>query len=384
MPYARPTLPSLITQTQSNVASRLAGTNPWLPFSTLQILSYVFAGNQYSLYSYLDWIAKQAIPVTSTDEALMAWAALKGLTLTPASAALGQVQFSGVPSTFIPDGTVIVRSDGTLYAIQAGAGGGIDNTGIFTTMVEATTPGLSSNLTLGSTLSNFSLRTPISGVNNTVLQVTAFVGGADVETQDSLRARMIELFSNPVQGGDLQDYATWSLALPGVTRAWTAGPDLMGDGTVSVFFMRDDAQAPFFGIPQGLNGGSSFETRIQTAQGDQRTLADYLYPLRSATALVWAMAPVPVPLDLQIAEVPTDAAIRQGITDALTAFLRREATPGGVFLPDLSSPGTVLISNLETALAAVPGLDFFDIVFPEADVLVNTGEISIPGTITFL
>lgn len=387
MPYARPTLPTLIQQVQSDVASRLYGTNPWLPYSDLQILSYVFAGLQYSQFGYLDWISKQAIPVTSTDEALNAWAALKGLSLIPAAPASGTATFSGTPGSLVSDGTICVRADGTLYEIPVGDGGTLADDGIFTTTLIAVTAGAASNMAQGDPPSFLNLQNPIAGVLSRVTLASDFVGGADTETQESLRARLIEKFSNPPQGGSLSDYITWALAFPGVTRAWSAGPAIMGAGSVTVYFMMDNTEAAFNGIPQGSNGVSQYENRgpypLAHATGDQLLLADYLYPLRPATAIVWSMAPVAVPLNITLAEVPADQDLRGRITTALTDFCLRKASPGGVTLADLSPGGIVRVSQLEDAISAVTGLEFFELISPIVDVVVGTGRINVPGTITY-
>jgi uncharacterized phage protein gp47/JayE len=383
MPYARQTLSQLLITVENDITSYMGGVNPQLRFSNLNVMSRVFAALLYTQTEYLDYISKQAIPVTSTNESLMAWAALKGLQLTPAAAAMGTVQFTGAVGALVTDGTILIRSDGELYEVPIGYGGSINNSGVFNTTIVSATPGNLSNLTLGSPAQTLSTQIPINGVLSTVTLTSSLTGGADVETQASLLARLIQLFSNPPQGGALQDYVTWGLGFPGVTRVWVAGPSIMGAGTVTVYFAMDSVELAFNGIPQGTNGGSEYENRISTAAGDQLHLANYLYPLRPATAIVWSMAPVAEPLNLTLAEVPADATIRADITAALASFLIREATVGGTINADLTAGGTVRISQLWDAINQVPGLDFFEIVSPTADVTVATGQLSTPGSITY-
>ncbi|MFC7611718.1 baseplate J/gp47 family protein [Teichococcus aestuarii] len=104
---------------------------------------------------------------------------------------------------------------------------------------------------------------------------------------------MLDRFRAPPQGGAVADYETWARAVPGVTRAWIA-PNGMGAGTVVVYAMLDDAQAGAGGFPQGADGVAAAETRATPATGDQLTIADALYPLRPATALVYVVAPTPI------------------------------------------------------------------------------------------
>jgi uncharacterized phage protein gp47/JayE len=156
----------------------------------------------------------------------------------------------------------------------------------------------------------------------------------------------------------------------------------MGAGTVTVYFMIDD-QGHTSGIPVGTNGVSQYEPRDSAAVGDQLLVADHILPLRPVTALVYAAAPIATPLNLTIAEVPVDTTIRNGITAALKGFLLREASPGGATLADLTNGGTVRLSHLEAAIAAVPGLDHFVLTAPSADITVATGHINTPGTISY-
>lgn len=351
------------------------------------MLSYVFAGNQYELYQYLDWIAKQAVPITSSDESLLAWAALKGLSLKEASPSIGQVQFSGVAGSVIPDGTVLVRPDGYLYAIPINAGGTIGASGTVTLTAQSLTSGVSSNIVQADPTARLSLQTPIAGVNNTVTIVSDFTGGADVESQASLRSRLVEVFSNPIQGGDLQDYVTWALQVPGVTRAWSAGPSVMGAGTVTIYWCQDD-NSHIKGLPHGNAGGSQYESRIPPASQDALILADYIYPLRAATAIIWCIPPVGDLIDITLGGVPVDTTIRNNISDALASFCIRSATPGGVLLPDNTPGGWIRVSQLEAAISAIPGLTYFDLVTlngsTPADFQSAQGHIAIPGTITYL
>ena len=55
--------------------------------------------------------------------------------------------------------------------------------------------------------------------------------------------------------------------------------------------MMDVSEAAHGGFPQGTNGVAGAETRDTAATGDQLAVANYIYPLRPATALVYACAP---------------------------------------------------------------------------------------------
>ena len=65
-----------------------------------------------------------------------------------------------------------------------------------------------------------SLAQPIAGINSGGLTVGFATGGADDETVDELRNRMLAKYRAPPQGGAASDYVLWALEVPGVTRAW--------------------------------------------------------------------------------------------------------------------------------------------------------------------
>ena len=73
MPFQRPTLTQLRQQAAADFTSNLAGADGLLRFSNLLVTSTVLAGMANQHFGYLDWIAMQAVPFTSTDEYLLAW-----------------------------------------------------------------------------------------------------------------------------------------------------------------------------------------------------------------------------------------------------------------------------------------------------------------------
>lgn len=379
MPFARDTLSTLIDKTLGDIAARMAGANPYLRRSVLNVLGRVVAAQHHDEMGYLDWQARMAVPVTARGEFIDSWAALRGVYRKAAAYASGTITVSGgTPGVVIPALTELQSSVGTVYAV--GDGATIDINGNASLTAGASVRGSVGNLDSGALL-RFS--TNIYGVPDTATVVT-MTGGTDLESDDALLTRMLQVWAAPPQGGDLTDYQRWALEVPQVTRAWAGGVEVAGAGSVSVFFMCDDDDHTY-GAPIGSNGVSQYEARgVATATGDQLEVADYIYPLRPVTALVYATAPLGMPLNITLAEVPLSTTIRADIATAVEGLLLREATPGGVRLPDLTMGGLVRRSHLEDAIAAVPDLDHFVLVSPTVDITVGIGEISIPGSISYL
>src|SRR5262249_2386251 len=182
-------------------------------------------------------------------------------------------------------------------------------------------------------------------------------GGTDDETDDELRARILERIRNPPMGGDLEDYVNWTLRLPGVTRAWAAQE--MGIGTVTVRFMMDDLRADNDGFP---------------TPDDVDTVAAYLNTVRPVTVKdLFVEAPIPQPVNLHITYLDSDvAATRNAITASLIDIFRERAAPGAIWYRSWSDEG----------IAAAPGVVAYDLVASDV-VMPAGGYMAVLGDITY-
>ncbi|HBD37520.1 MAG TPA: phage baseplate protein, partial [Cupriavidus sp.] len=324
-------------------------------------------------YGYLDWIAKQAVPWTATDEYLEAWGALKNVYRKPATAATGSITFPGSSGT-IPAGTTIVRGDGVTYTANASAT--VSGTSV-TVAVTATVAGSSGNCASGTAMT---LGTAITGIQSGGAAVAAFTGGADVENNTAFGARVIAAFQVSPQGGAKGDYQTWTLAIPGVTRAWVA-PNGFGTGTVVVYFMMDNSESAYSGFPQGTNGVSQYDQgpggvpRGVVATGDQLTVANALISLQPVTALVYACAPIANAINFTISGLSSSSTTtRNAIAAAIS----------GVFLANGAPGGTINLSAIESAIAAIPGTAGFVITSPTGNIANAAGNLPVLGTVTYV
>ena len=145
MPYERPSLTGLRSQAAADIAAGLPGVNALLRYSNLGVLGDVNAALANGLYGYLDWIAKQSVPFTATDEYLEGWAALKSVTRTAAGYASGQVIYNGTTGRTIAAGTSLSRTDGATFTVQDDV---VLVGGLATVTVRADAPGTDGNLSL--------------------------------------------------------------------------------------------------------------------------------------------------------------------------------------------------------------------------------------------
>ena len=339
MPFTRPTLGQLRRQAASDINAALPGVDALLRYSNLGIMGDVLAAMAAGHYGYLDWIALNAVPFTATGEYLEGWAALKGVTRKPASAAIGSAVFTAAAGAQIPAGTTLTRSDGVTYVTTAtGAAAG----GTITVPFVASASGADGNADAGVTLF---LAGALIGVASTGIAAASITGGADIELDADLRSRMLAAYATPPQGGSITDYPGWALAVPGVTRAWVS-PATMGPGTLTIYFMMDDVQAAHGGFPQGTNGCATYEARDVAATGDQLAVANAIFPKQSVTALVYAVAPLANQITLTLANLSGLSDARKSmIASAVSGALFTGAIPGGV----------TNVSAIEAAIANTAG-----------------------------
>ncbi|MBC8729454.1 baseplate J/gp47 family protein [Paraburkholderia sp. UCT2] len=369
MPFSRPTLTALRNQVAQELNANLPGADALLRFSNLRVLGDIQAGLAHMQYGYLDWIALQATPFTATDEFLEAWGALRGVLRKSASQSSGLVTFTGTEGIPVNTGTGLKRSDGLPYTVTAAAAVEAGKVTVAATANPdpAGLAGLNGDCAAGT---QFTLASAIPGIDSTGVAATAFRGGADIESNDAYRARVLFVYQNPPQGGAASDYVAWALAVPGVTRAWCTGNGY-GAGTVIVFVMLDEANAQHDGFPQGTDGVASAETRDTSATGDQLTVANAIYPLRPVTALVYVVAPMPYPVDISIRGVALDR--QDDALAAIDALMKSEGEPGGF----------LILAHLWSAIAAVSGVNDFLILSPTDDVMLPPGTLAVPGVVTW-
>lgn len=349
MPFDRPTLNAVRDRIAADIEARQPGLQ--LRYSPTKILGQVNADEFHIVYGWIDGLSRQYFPYTADGAYLEQHASWWGIARNPAVAAAGKAIFKAPIGTVIPAGTLLRRADGVEYKTAAE---------IITTLaeqpvdVEAVMPGAAGNAAEGVALSMVS---PIAGVQTVALVDEDGLGaGAEAETDASLAKRLTARVQQPPQGGARHDYLNWALSMSGVTRAWVY-PGELGIGTVSVRFMMDD-DAHADGIP---------------LPADVDTLQAWIDERRPVTADVTVVAPIAVPLDLTIHPVPDTPTIRTAIEQQIRDMIYRDAVPGG----------TILVSRIREAVSLATGESDNVITVPAANVNHATGEIAVPGVITW-
>lgn len=384
MPYPRKTL----TQLRDDILAAINGARitdqngsvlvGLLNKAILRIMAYAQAGVGYEHYGELDWIAKQAVPWTATDEFLEGWAGLKKVTRLAATFSVWSVTWTATGASSVAANFPVTRAgDGAAFVTTASAA--TTGAGPLVVSIQAVTPGSAGNALPGAQFVFSSQVANVPSASTASAQTTA---GVDVELDAALRTRMLAAYAAPPQGGDANDYVEWALSVAGVTRAWVA-PLLNGAGTVGVYFMMDIAEAVNGGFPQGTNGVATNETRGVAATGDQLTLANALYPQRPVTALVSVYAPTPEPVNFLIQGLgPTFATWLTQIQAALTDMFVRLGNVGGTINPTNGAPWPgIQEDDWNEAIGAIPGIPDFTVTSPFTEIMPGVGQLFTLGTV---
>lgn len=205
--------PSLLPPTQSDLRTEYIGLvayqNPLINAyvdPVIKIQSNVYSGMMSGLYANAYLYGQQIYTISTTGQFLPKQ--LASWNIPPISAgayALGTCQLPAIQTSdvVIPIATQLQDSDGNLYQTTATIEIPIGQLGVISYRSNLAASGF--QLATGATLT---LAAPISGISQLI--VINSNGGADVETDTSAQARLLDTTQNPPQGGNKIDYQNWA------------------------------------------------------------------------------------------------------------------------------------------------------------------------------
>jgi uncharacterized phage protein gp47/JayE len=243
------------------------------------------------------------------------------------------------------------------------ATGTISGTGVWgSAEILSSGTGLITNLDSGSSLA---LATPITGVDTyAIVQYSGITGGADNESDTSLRSRTMLSRKYPVTNFNIGAIQQAVLNISGVTRCWIkrCTPAV---GQVTIYFMRDDDTDP---IPSGA---------------EIIEVEDVLYdmcPAQSDTADIIVHAPTPVATAFTFTDIsPDTTTMKAAITASLQALFADEVDLEETLLTDKYRSAIINTIDPNTGEALLN----YSLSAPTSDITVTSGEIATLGTITF-
>jgi len=322
--------------------------------SDVMIRMQVLAAQLDTLCQQAEEAARQASPATATGEALERHAAMRGLARKEGAKATGVVSFRrSTPAGYninIPAGTVVQSSGAEAMRFVTIRDATLSGTGTSATVtVEAVEPGSKYNLKTGSITV---MVTPPAGVTQLV-HVTACQGGTDAETDEELRARLLDACRAPAIGGSPGYYRAMMLAQSGVGKAKVL-PAYRGGGTLDVVIYGRGGPVESWRL-----------TDLQELFRDQRDLGIDVAVRQAVTT------PVNLELELAAAEGWEYDAVRESCQSAILAEME------GL---DIGEPW--LLARMNRVVMAQPGAYNCKIKLPAADAYPLEDRLLVMGGVT--
>ena len=220
----------------------------------------VLAGEIYQERAYAEYILRQMFPSTAAGEYLDMHAAQRGLSRKAAAKARGTVKF--FPSQeehdniLIPAGTVVcTEPDMHRYKTDDDVTLASDAASV-SVSITAVAAGAEYNARGGTVTV---IVTPVLGIGR-VYNGSLVIGGTDRESDEELRARVIDSYVNISNGSNAAYYQSLALSVSGVRFASVVGC-ARGAGTVNVYVFGD-----------GELVTTSQLNRVQTLLNEEREL----------------------------------------------------------------------------------------------------------------
>jgi uncharacterized phage protein gp47/JayE len=275
-----------------------------------------------------------------------------GVTRKPAVKSFGALTFSGANGTVIPIGTRASTGGGETVYFTTTTAGTISG-GSVTVAAEASEAGASGNVGIGA------VNTVVGDLVGVVTVANAFnfVGGSDAETDDALRARVLERARRPATSGNAAQYRQWALEVAGVSDA-KVYPVWAGAGTVKVVLLDADKTAP--------------DSTVVTAA------ATYIESVRPIGATVTVAAATEVAInisvDVTLGSGATLTAVKAGIESGVREYLKTLAF----------TDATVRYARIANVILDVPGVvDYASLTVNSGtgNVVIADGSVAVLGTV---
>lgn len=202
----------------------------------------VLAGELYSSFVNAKWLKRQMFASTAIGEYLDYHAQTRGLVRRESSCATGSVVFSvELPVSAditIPQGTVVATTDIEPLRFETTADGVIPAGDTMVTVpVRSVGKGRKYNVKAGKITVMVTPPPSVHGVINTV----PCISGADAESDESLRQRIIDSYAFASNGTNCAYYKTVATETEGVSGAGVV-PRGRGAGTVDVYISSEGTQ----------------------------------------------------------------------------------------------------------------------------------------------
>jgi uncharacterized phage protein gp47/JayE len=384
----------------AQVEAAIVESVPLLPKAFVRVLASALSGVFILLYKYAGWSLLQLFVAYASDQdtvingrvvnPLKEWGRLIGVG-DPEDATQAELVVS-LPVTVqtgnLPRGSqFLFASSGVLYLSMAAVA---LNASTVQVRIKAASDqsggdgsGSIGNLQVGDTVN---LANPLPNVLNaaTVLNDSSAISGADAETSDAYRARIVKRFQAKPQGGAYADYRVWGLTVPGIVNIYPYTSNT--PGVVDVYVEATPASS---GSPDGIPNSGQLLSVAGAIELDVNGLASN----RPANALVFPHPIARVAFNFTITGLvaPDMVGAQAAISTALDQYLRsREPFIVGLsILPRLDRVTVAAASGVvDDAINAIGGsvttVAMLLGATPTPAYTLGHGERAKAGTVTFV
>lgn len=313
---------------------------------------YAVAAELETLWAQVQWTLNQCFPQTASGTYLELHAKARQLQRGSGSSAEGYLRFEidelRGESITISSGTVCLNAGGLEFITTDTA---VIEAGALFCLAPAVckSSGACGNVPARSVI--FMALAPV-GVAK-CYNPQAFSGGADLESDELLRARVIESFGSLPNGSNKAFYVTEALNTEGVGAVCVL-PKNRGLGTVDIIISSVD------GLPS-----SSLINSVRSKFEDMREIC----------VDVEVSAPTAVTVPVSVAIETEDGTDYETVAGNVSAALTRYFS-GKLLGKD------VLLAKLGYVVFGVSGVSNYSILLPAADIAVSADELPVAGTIT--
>lgn len=341
MSLTTPTTKEISDNIIAQLEASLNQSIPLLPKAFLRVLARALAGVFVLLYKYGGFMFLQIFVRTATISEttingrvispLIEWGRLIGVG-DPATATNAELLISITVETqlgSLPSGTQLVNSDNGVTYITIGSV--LLNAPTVQATIRAVSDqaggggaGAIGNLDVGATVS---FANPLANVSRNTTVVSQTVTGADGESSDAYRQRVIDRFQKRPQGGAYADYEQWGEEPAGILNVYPYTSDCPGQVDVYV-----EATVASSGSQDGVPTAAQLQEVLDSIELDQSGLA----ARRPANALVNAFPITRVGFDVRVTtlQVTSLAAVQLEIETALGEYFKgREPYIIGLTVP---------------------------------------------------
>ena len=328
MSLQTPTTKGISDNIIAQLEASFSQTIPLLPKSFLRVLSKVLAGVFIILYKYAGFQFLQIFVATAANadteingkiiNPLVAWGRLIGVgDPAPATSAQLLVDITVTNQTgALPSGTQLVGANNGVTYITVGA------VLLNAATVQATVRAVSDQSGGGGVgaignlepADQLSFANPLANVNRVVTVDSQVVTGANGETTEAYRQRIIDRFQKRPQGGALADYELWGEEPAGIVNIYPYTSDCPGQVDVYVEATPDSS-----GDPDGIPTNAQLQEVLDSINFDDDGRASR----RPANALVNTFPINRLGFDVEIYGLAVDdeATVQASIESALTEYM---------------------------------------------------------------